>query len=625
MRVIAILFLLVATSFSAFSQEIGEETKDGKHFKVYLVEAGNTLYGLHKTYDVAVEDIIKANPSLKDGLKVGQKIYIPIEMRREVREEVRETGKYTIHIVEKKETLFGISRKYDCAVDELIELNPGVENGLDIGQEIKIPKADSSKEKEPKPAKGIVTDQEKQDTPEETNYKVEFTDSIIEYTVQKGETLYSISRRFMVPVNRLVEVNDIKGNKIKPGDVISIPLKQEHIKEIITKTIDPQDSTQYRRPVLVQKKEKYKVLVVLPLKLSANSQVLSGMYDKSTTLNDLTDLSVEFIMGAQMAIDSLEKLGLNANFEFFDAGGNIELLKKHLSESNKKEWDMIIGPFYPDLVEYAAQWGKMNKVPVIAVTKIPTQLLENNPYLLSMVPSDLTLIGGMAKYLAKHYSDANIVMINGENKEVNDRVAFFKSAFQKNLDSNKTATIRMSSIGDASGRGLIGLINSDKKNFFIYLSNDVQHVMQFINALNAAKNYTPKYGKADITMVGLNEWNKIGTFNSYYKNRFNFHYPAPNYLNYDSLEVIEFTKNFRSRYGVDPSKYAFHGFDVVLSQAAFYLLGYKRNQGLVDDFDVQSLGKNNGSENTSVFISMQNDFDLHLLEIISSLNHFGDE
>jgi LysM repeat protein len=64
--------------------------------------------------------------------------------------------------------------------------------------------------------------EEVQETPAEKdsvsiNYEVEFDDSIVKYTVQRKETLYSISRRFMVSVEELSEVNDIRRNKIKPG------------------------------------------------------------------------------------------------------------------------------------------------------------------------------------------------------------------------------------------------------------------------------------------------------------------------------------------------------------------------------------------------------------------------
>src|SRR5690554_1371505 len=627
MRIVAFFILVFWTSFSVFSQEIGKETRNGQLYRVHVIEAGNTLYGLHKKYDVTIDEIIKANPTAKEGLQLGQKLYIPVQ---EV-EEDDEPQSYAMHTVKKKETLYGISRMYDCSVADLVALNPGVENGLSIGEKIKVPAA--NKEAKPKPSKDEPKEIEKPtveldpsirpgDSVTRIDYQVEFKDSIVEYEVQKGETLYSISRRFMISVEDLLEQNSIKHNSIKPGQVLTIALKKERIKEVEIREIVRMDSSLMKRPNLISLKDRYKVLIALPMKISDNPKVLSGLYSESTSLNKLTDLSVEFLMGAQMAIDSLEKLGLNADIEFYDTDGSLSKFKDYLGASNKKELDMIIGPFYPDLLEYAAQWGKNNKVPVIAVTKIQTKTLENNPYLISMVPSDLTLISGMAKYLALHHSDDNIVIVNGENADVKERIAYFKDVFDKSLTLGKVGTIKMTEIGDVSGRVLVNVINPDQKNYVICLSNDVQQIMKFVNTLNAAKNHSSKYGKADITMVGLQEWKDITALNTYYKNRFKFHFAATNYLNYDTKSVKDFTREYRSRYGSDPSKYAFHGFDVLLSQGAYLLLGYQRNEGLMNHFSVKSLGFNHGSENSSVFISKQSDFDIQLLEIISNNNHF---
>ena len=94
------------------------------------------MYGLQRTYGVAIEDIVKANSGeLDGGLKVGQEIKIPVaEELTEV--EVVETSDYK---VKGGETLYGISRKFNTTVDELIKLNPGVENGISKGQIIKVP------------------------------------------------------------------------------------------------------------------------------------------------------------------------------------------------------------------------------------------------------------------------------------------------------------------------------------------------------------------------------------------------------------------------------------------------------------------------------------------------------
>ena len=52
-------------------------------------------------------------------------------------------------------------------------------------------------------------------------------DSIIEYTVQSGETLYSISKRFMVPMEVLLTRNNLSTTALKPNQIITIPLKRE--------------------------------------------------------------------------------------------------------------------------------------------------------------------------------------------------------------------------------------------------------------------------------------------------------------------------------------------------------------------------------------------------------------
>lgn len=631
MRILAILLFVIGVNFVGFSQEIGEETREGKTYKVHVVEAGNTLYGLHIKYGVAIEDIVKANPTVTDGLKVGQKLYIPFDKTKE-KEEVT-----AIHIVKKKETLYGISRQYKCSVDELIRLNPGVEDGLDIGQELRIPLDKDAaplvvkgpdhwkepKEEKPKeeetvkvetdgPTKEEVKDVEEtlleDDETADVNYKIEFTDSIIEYEVQRGETLYSISRRFMVPVEKLVADNNIKGNSIQPGQILKIQLKQERISEVDAPDVGAAENLEnWERPNLIALKDKYKVLVALPMRLNQNSRVLSGTYDDKTELNSLTELSVSFLMGAQMAIDSLEKLGLNADVEFFDTDGDLNKFKDYLGATNLKKFDMLIGPFYPKLMEYAATWAKDNKVPVIAVTKIPTKLLEENPYVVSTVPSDLTLIGGMAKYLAQ-VENANIIVIEGENEVAKKNVSYFGNTFAK-YANGKT-------LKSSTASGLAGFMDPNKENYFVCLTDNVQQVMKFTNALNAAKNTNSNTKKAKVSMVGLSEWKDITALTAYYRNRFELHYASSNHLDYSDSLSNEFTKKFRTRYSSDPTKYAFHGFDVVLSQLSYLLLGFDRSKGLMDEFYLKPVGPRHGSENSAVFISKQADFENVLLKVV---------
>jgi len=73
----------------------------------HVVAAGETVYGLAKTFNVPAEAILSAN-GIKDAskIKAGQKLLIP-----------------SVHKVAKGETLFGIARQYSVPVDELLVAN----------------------------------------------------------------------------------------------------------------------------------------------------------------------------------------------------------------------------------------------------------------------------------------------------------------------------------------------------------------------------------------------------------------------------------------------------------------------------------------------------------------------
>ena len=609
-----ILILMVSLfSFTLFSQEKGEEIKDGKVYKVHFVEAGNTLYGLHKKYDVSIEDILKVNPEASNGLDIGQKLLIPSGVL------AASTKK---HIVEAKQTLYGISRIYNCTVEELIKLNPNADKGLDIGQVLIVPITSENHQTEVEdqpissPFNATVR---KEDT---LKYEVSLEDSVLRYTVKKGETLYSISRRFMVPLNKLKERNNMRWNRIKPGQVLIIPLKKESVEKIEVKPIEVLDTlVNDTLQTVFKRKEKYKIAVFLPLRIEENGKILSGIYNEHSSLDLLTDISLDFLMGTQMALDSLEKLGLNADVEFFDTRGNVERINDFLNSENALDLDLVIGPFYPNLIAVTAEWCKRREVRMLAVTKIPAKILENNPFVYSVVPSEMTLIAGMAKYLALEHADDDLFLINGRTEETKNRNKFFLNIYNQHLHVGGRQ-IRSIGLGASSGRDLFNKIDEDTTTLFICLESDVKSIMNMVNTLNAAKNYSSRLRNAKIRLVGTSEWLEYEAFNTYYKNRFQFHFASSSYLNYHTDSLNEFVKNYRDQFGSDPSQYAIHAFDAVLSQGAEMLLGMEKKSGLSDYFTLKQVSWGHGYENMSAFIAKQMEYEIHLLDIIEKVEYF---
>ena len=104
-------FIFSFLSLLAFAQpeKAERENVDGKRYYVHVVKPGNTMWWIHETYNVPVEEIVKANPGSEKGVSVGQRIRIPIPV---------ETVTYTVL---QKETLYGISKKFEVTVDVLSE------------------------------------------------------------------------------------------------------------------------------------------------------------------------------------------------------------------------------------------------------------------------------------------------------------------------------------------------------------------------------------------------------------------------------------------------------------------------------------------------------------------------
>lgn len=53
------------------------ETIGGKEFYIHTIKKGQTLYMISKAYEVDINEIIQENPEVRDGIKSGQKIRIP--------------------------------------------------------------------------------------------------------------------------------------------------------------------------------------------------------------------------------------------------------------------------------------------------------------------------------------------------------------------------------------------------------------------------------------------------------------------------------------------------------------------------------------------------------------------
>lgn len=115
-------------------------------------------------------------------------------------------GKQVItHKVDPKDTYYSLGRKYQVNQKEISRYNNNIR--LKIGDLIKIPTQ--------RPFQAPPTE-----TPAQAAHS---SQNFTEYKVGKGETLYTIAKRFQVRVEDIIRFNELSGDNIQPDQILRIP------------------------------------------------------------------------------------------------------------------------------------------------------------------------------------------------------------------------------------------------------------------------------------------------------------------------------------------------------------------------------------------------------------------
>lgn len=113
---------------------------------------------------------------------------------------------YYYYDVDKDETIYGVSRKFDWNLEELVRLNPNATTEWKKGTRLYYPTGRVT----------VVSEVEEQTLPADTVY------APIRHRVKKGETVYSIARMYNVSLDKIYADNPNSKHGIKTGQELVI-------------------------------------------------------------------------------------------------------------------------------------------------------------------------------------------------------------------------------------------------------------------------------------------------------------------------------------------------------------------------------------------------------------------
>jgi LysM repeat protein len=114
------------------SDSVGVERVGDKTYIVHQVDPQETLFGISRRYNIPVNDIVQNNDNLKEGLKIGQRIRVPYIEKKALPAGVK------VHRVTPGETLFSIAKSYNISMEKLMESNGLKGTDLSVGQSLII-------------------------------------------------------------------------------------------------------------------------------------------------------------------------------------------------------------------------------------------------------------------------------------------------------------------------------------------------------------------------------------------------------------------------------------------------------------------------------------------------------
>ena len=609
-RLYIMLFLML--SVCALAQDYPIKNIDGVDYYVYTVEPSEGLYRISKKFNVLQADIYKANPSVNEGLKAGQTLYIPVKNQAK-KIQPSTTRQVIEHQVVAKQTLYSISKMYGVEKEEIIRLNPEIENGIiKIGQILRIPVSDKTKvQVQDNVAKQINSDKTTVQHEVKAQQPVLPKKKYVTYEVKsRKETLYGISKQFGVSINEIIEANPYAQDGIKKGDILQIPVVEENIPKtsgsdilhivkpketiygiskqynitkedllranpklenglmigdtILITSSSPQPTTTPTDNNAIVQKATYRIAYMLPF---------SAEEDKNSTN---IDRFIEFYRGSLLAMEKIKEQGISLEVYTFDTQLGTTKINDILKNGIPKTVDMIIGPAYPEQVAIVADYAKKNNV--IQIVPFTSQISNSDRFALqyqfnpSSADLDKAIINNI---LDKHRTD-NVFIVNFASQ--NSKSYHLPERLEKALKSNSIKYTKLKANSLTADN--ISALNRNANNLIVLSSCSTQEFKDFVGAVSADnKNYTFvvendifNYAKADKSLKNKNfvtyslfnatpEDKYLNAYSRYFTVRTQQSTPNYDLLGYDI--TLYFCK------ALQPNKQLIFPQDIALQQSTF--------------------------------------------------------
>lgn len=592
-----IYILVLVLSFSCVSTQ-------AQNYKTHKVKKGETVESIAKAYNISTSAIYKLNPDSRKKLKPNSVLILPEPKKTETKASkvtvTKELTGYTKHKVRRKETLYSLSQKYNVTQDEIKKHNTFLyANNLRKGDRLQIPvyktitkveevtEATKQYTVQPKEGKwriaykfGITVAELEALNPEmgavlqpgQTIKVPNLNKDVIKqvdetysyYTVLPKEGFYRIKVKTGANKSTLEKLNPaLAESGLKEGMILKIPYNSQlptnanvpvTIADTITEQIEGTIKSFDQLSGKIIDTEQKRIAIMLPFKLN-KVNVDSVANTKAFIKKDLsTKISLDFYSGALIALDSLQKLGVNLEVDVYDTKNLKSELNTILRNNDFSNTNAVIGPLMADNFNTVASALKSENViavsPIIKKVNLGANVFQSRP-------SDDALKNKIIAHF-KADSTANIVVVTDiKNKLASTKLKNqFKNA---TLVTSRTDRKTKEDAYYVFEQDLVSVLKPGKNIVFLETKDDgyVSNVSSILNSLIT-----------DDLKITLATTDKSKAFddedvsNDHLSN-LSFTFPSVSKM-ISEEDNNSFVKQYKSKYKETPNAYAVRGFDLTM-------------------------------------------------------------
>ena len=445
------------------------------------------------------------------------------------------------------------------------------------------------------------------------NHTQSQTDFII-HKVRKNQDIEKIAMIYEVDVNIILEFN--QNIEVKKGVKLKIPIIFNGSKEELnipeTQNIIKSETNLNYESLIgnITDYKKKKIAVMLPFR-TKNINFDSIEDSKEIIKNDkLLNISLDFLFGIEMAVDSFSKFGIDVEVKIFDTGADRNIIHELIKKNDFSSYDLVIGPLTSNAFKYVSKSISNSNVKI--VSPLSKTDLENGN-VIHTIPSDDLLFNKIISFVESDtVPSQKFIIADSYNKIISDKIKkIFPDAHQFFSRINDSGIDTRTMVYDSLDSTFV-----KSRNIVFLETKDQGFVSNITSILNSFVN--------DSTEIILTTTNKNRAFegvniSNYNMSNLNFHYPSINRSIRDS-DNDQFIKKYSSRYNSFPTKYAIRGHDLVLDLLIRLSCGEldNNNLNLVESEYIENKFKyvkdKNGAYNNSSAYIMKFE-DLKLVEI----------